>query len=391
MVFVSLAPVPPDENPFTVWSGRLTTFAYGETPTAGLKVRLGILIGIMALAIFAAATLIGVYCLANCRSPGDGQLWLMRVRLALPICMIITLGVSLAYILEAYGIYGHGNLTNVLWLLCTWPILAGGWWFSFATSTAFFLMPDTRRATSVTPCRVNAFFIIIGIVLCAGHLGMVTYAWIVFKTVATNYALAISELAVMGADWTAGRDTALALSLFRTGTFATLEGAYTSYQVLVSAAFGYLAVVSGFVWLTNILVQQINLGYVALFLTLRRQIFAKVGAIEHHTWSAALNTPALGGGHFGSADDTTSTTAPPTAAAGCMPSRSAIRAMASEEEDFGPRGENARQIQTMQRAERDLLVGAILISQVAGGSTLFCTAMSILNGKLMFFSQRWWM
>ena len=90
-----------------------------------------------------------------------------------------------------------------------------------------------------------------------------------------------------------------------------------------------------------------NLGYIALLVALRRQIFVKVTHFERHSWTAAIETPLPDGEKAAAAPPT-----PRPRAMSLMPSRVKIRAMASDDEDHGHRVETARQIQTMQKAER---------------------------------------
>lgn len=67
-------------------------------------------------------------------------------------------------------------------------------------------------------------------------------------------------------------------------------------------------------------------------------------------------------------------------------SRAEIREMANPEV-YGPRVEGARQIQQLQRAERDLLYISIFVILLGGGGALTCLTLSVVFFKGRFFSQ----
>lgn len=80
---------------------------------------------------------------------------------------------------------------------------------------------------------------------------MIIYEWRQYSRITSIYEVAVTELKQLATDWEDGKDTAIGLLAFREGSFAALEDGYAYYQRLVAASVGYLAGISGFVFLVR--------------------------------------------------------------------------------------------------------------------------------------------
>lgn len=139
---------------------------------------------------------------------------------------------------------------------------------------------------------------------------------------------------------------------------------------------------------------QINLGSLALLFTVRKQIFLKLGDLGRHMWMVD------DGGEVTRTEErrvTMSDPLPDPAMVGVFapmsphvgaPTRSGIRRLARDE-GSNIRGNSARQIAALQRAERDLLITAWTIAQMAVGGLAFCLLIVYLLAREQYFTSSW--
>ncbi|KAK4702459.1 hypothetical protein P7C70_g3759, partial [Phenoliferia sp. Uapishka_3] len=171
--------------------------------------------------------------------------------------------------------------------------------------------------------------------------------------------------------------------------------------IILMIILGLVAVVTfSVLTIAGSLLALINLGSLVLLFSVRRQISFKITELAGHLWTRAVENDdaddwAIDSSPF---EDTnfvsgqTSKYGPPTIdiclAESAGPTRSEIRKMAKLEAG-GPRGESAKQIAALQRAERDLLILAWTIAQLAIGGTIIVLAISVLLGRKTYFNSSW--
>ena len=124
---------------------------------------------------------------------------------------------------------------------------------------------------------------------------------------------------------------------------------------------------------------QVNLGSLALLYRVREQITAKLDELAGHVWTKALATtdPVC---------DLEFDHSAPTAAEATL-SRSGVRHLART--DGGPRGDSARYLASLQRAQFDLLVIAQTVSNISLGGAVLTLALSILLARETFLTLPW--
>lgn len=126
---------------------------------------------------------------------------------------------------------------------------------------------------------------------------------------------------------------------------------------------------------------QINVGFLTLLYTVRRQIFLKVADLKSRAWSSEIPTDTIMSEKSGSIAPTASRSAGRPSI-----SRSIVRDMASST-GLANATQQARDLQGLQKAEMDLAVVACSVIMLSVGGLGVCLQIAILNGKRMYFTQ----
>ncbi|KAL8286381.1 hypothetical protein RQP46_004398 [Phenoliferia psychrophenolica] len=94
------------------------------------------------------------------------------IRFLIPINVIISLTVILAYLADSWTVIVNRGPQSSIWglrLACTLPFVTAGWWASWGSVTTYYILLDSRKPWWVTPKIVNRVFGGVGGVFGLAH------------------------------------------------------------------------------------------------------------------------------------------------------------------------------------------------------------------------------
>ncbi|KAM0749879.1 hypothetical protein T439DRAFT_326774 [Meredithblackwellia eburnea MCA 4105] len=407
----TLPNVPEGENPYTAYLQTVDTFAYNH-PTSGFSARLFVLMGLIAVAIVANFAILGLVWLDQRRR--GAPFWVFRkvkreggahlttnVKIIMPSAAILILFAILGYVVDAYQAFIlHGSMGRLGgWRAgLTLPMIWGGWLVTFGGLQAY-LLTNTHKTRILTPRVVNILFFGVGGLLCCGHIAAVTIASVAYNEAFAELVQVVALMKEREKTWTTDESTTAVLFSLAPQLLVLLKK-YHKLEATTSGMFYYVGALALFLFL-------INIGSLSLLFTVRKQIQAKMGAFgEQGKYNNAAGeeglegVPAAAGGAStsgagrGSGSGTGSGSGHHRSGegsghgSGSGPSRAQIRRMARGEMQTAVT-EHARQIASLQRAERDLMVVAFSIMALSSGGTALCFLVAVLIRQDKFFTLPW--
>ncbi|GAA5859172.1 hypothetical protein JCM8547_008901 [Rhodosporidiobolus lusitaniae] len=178
-----LPDVPPGTNPFTVYLAVVHKSFYGE-PTSGFKVRLGLLFGMTGMIII-FAIVNWVLILREAKRNGRGSpWWLFRLadrqsgryivtngKLALSLMSVITGAVMMGQIVDLWQVFvNHASQSrsSIIRTFAVLPLLLQGWLMPFAALQASLLASDHTSSSLMSARIANFLFAGVGTIIFLG-------------------------------------------------------------------------------------------------------------------------------------------------------------------------------------------------------------------------------
>ncbi|GAA6055707.1 hypothetical protein JCM3770_001031 [Rhodotorula araucariae] len=372
---MSLPTVPPGTNPFTAYKAALEMTLYPDTPT-GFKVRLGVLFGLAGLLII-LSIVHWVLLFRDWRTNRRGSpLWLFRVtdrfsgrlivtngKLVLSLFSLITAVVLVGQLYDIYRTFvEHGSQSQSA-AIRTWatlPIFMQGWLMPWASLQASILASEHDNKPLLSPRLANVLFAGVGGLFFLGLVASNIVNTVAGTKVWEQFEEIYRAMGLYEAEWTPSSNTIVPLLALSTQLQELTRRVDKNRTVQLGTV--------GFWLLIPICVIAVNVASLRLSRLMHRQVrfnieqfigpYGQDTQISHHSGGSAQK-------------------------ASCRPSISANSAevvrklrdgrlnvahltrtelgQLAKRRGSGPERERVRQIQVLQKAEKDLVVTSYVV------------------------------
>ncbi|KAM0753665.1 hypothetical protein T439DRAFT_160529 [Meredithblackwellia eburnea MCA 4105] len=404
--------VPAGENPYTYYLETLDSTLY-RTPSAGFKWRLIVLFGLASIAMITSVLYILILW-EDARRKKNESMWLFRFvqrpagryivtnsKLASAVLSIICLVFVLGALQDCWTVYLHhgSQIRSGGWrTLTSLPFGVHGWLLAWGQLQAFLLTPDHITAIIFPPLVANILFLGLGGFLALGLLISSIFMTIASVNIWKQFEAVQGALTTLQASWTGTLD---------------INGLINVQQLLTDVTTRENQLKNASRWTTpfacsiTLLVLVVNVGSVALTRVVRKQIklkfdnFASSRVVGDFEWNETFVASHGGSSSFRRESDTTrrdshnngsnwggstmyhgsnqSNSQVPRRESRNSVSRSNIRKMSVA--GLGAQSEHARQLATLQKAERDLVIISAMVGVVAAICTGFVLWVTIALGN----------
>ncbi|GAA5891939.1 hypothetical protein JCM6882_007414 [Rhodosporidiobolus microsporus] len=238
---MSLPAVPPGTNPFTVYYDAVHT-SFSSNPPEGFKVRLGVLFGLTGLVIILAIVNWVLLVLEAKRHKRGSPYWLFRLharqsgryivtngKLTLSLFTVITGAVMIGTQVDLWNVFVEQksqSRSSIIRTFAVLPLLLQGWLMPFAALQASLLASDQGDSNLMPAWLANTLFAGVGTIIFLGVVASGVVNSQAGQAVWNQADKVLHQLKDLEAAWTPGQNTFPAL--------LTLQPEFTELQKRVN-------------------------------------------------------------------------------------------------------------------------------------------------------------
>ncbi|KAM0751675.1 hypothetical protein T439DRAFT_324874 [Meredithblackwellia eburnea MCA 4105] len=381
-------PVAPEgENEYTLVRTVLQGLVRPAT-TPGFASRLIALMTLLALAMVANILLLVVVGVDQRRRKGSAPsdrclVWIVKtvqreggsymttnVKVALPAAAALILCIMLAYVAEVYRgfiIKDDGALARLGgWRASQCLLFVSSLWIAAWGGLQSYLLSTPHKTHVLSPKVTNFLYLGGGATISCILLAGTITSGIVYEKGFNSFYNAIELTRKYEVTWQPGADVQPTLdNLYASVISPHLFFRFTGFSFYILVA------------VCTTIINSVNVGSLALVFLVRRQISSKIHSLSDGLPQVPGESGSVSGieeRHLGS--DSSG-----------RPSRQELRQMAHAIQS--EKSEGARQIVSLQRAERDLTILSVTIGFFSVSGTAYAVLQAVMYWKDMYFSASW--